>query len=79
MEMFQQMRGNSMEYKEILEEEIRKLNKAMKNLDSINVIDHNNLTVKKSMQKRINKGYSLIIDVKMSLEKIVDKMGEENE
>lgn len=68
-----------MEYKEILEDEIKKLNKAMKNLDSINVIDHNNLTVKKSMQKRINKGYSLIIDVKMDLEKMVNEMGEEND
>lgn len=68
-----------MEYKEILEDEIKKLNDAMKNLDSINVIDYNNLTVKKSMQSRINKGYGLIIDVKMSLEKIVNEMGEENE
>lgn len=67
------------EYKKILEEEIKRLNTAMKSLDSINVIDYNTLTIKKSMQKRINKGYSLIIDVKMSLEKIVDKMGEENE
>jgi hypothetical protein len=67
------------DYIEILEEEINRLNNAMKCLDSINVIDYNNITIKKSMQKRINKGYSLIIDVKMDLEKIVDKMGEENE
>ena len=53
-----------MEYKEILEDEINKLNKAMKNLDSINVIDYNTIVMKKNMQKRINKGYSLIIDVR---------------
>lgn len=65
-----------MEYKEILEDEINKLNKAMKCLDSINVIDYNTIVMKKKMQRRINKGYSLIIDVKMDLEKIVNEMGE---
>lgn len=63
-------------YINILEEEIKRLNKAMKNLDSINVIDYNTTTIKKQMQKRINTGYSLIIDVKMDLEKIVNEMGE---
>lgn len=28
------------------------------------------------MQRRINKGYSLIIDVKMDLEKILNEMGD---
>lgn len=46
----------------------------MKSLDSINVIDYNTITIKKSMQKRINKGYSLIIDVKMDLEKLIKAM-----
>ena len=64
------------EYIEILEDEIKRLNKAMKCLDSINVIDYNNLTIKKSMQKRINTGYSLIIDVKMDLEKILNNLEE---
>jgi hypothetical protein len=64
------------EYKKILEEEIKRLNNAMKSLDSINVIDYNTITIKKSMQKRINKGYSLIIDVKMDLEKLIKEMGE---
>lgn len=64
------------DYIKVLEEEIKRLNTAMKSLDSINVIDYNTITIKKSMQKRINKGYSLIIDVKMDLEKIVKKMEE---
>ena len=68
-----------MEYKEILEEELKRLNDAMKCLDSINVIDYNTIAIKKSMQKRINKGYSIIIDVKMDLEKILKNMGEEDE
>lgn len=68
-----------MNFKNLLEEEIKKLNTSMKCLDSINVVDYNTVEAKKSMQKRINKGYSLMFDVKMDLEKIVDKMGEENE
>jgi hypothetical protein len=63
-------------YINILEYEIKRLTEAMKSLDSINVIDYNTITTKKSMQKRINKGYSLLIDVKMDLEKIVKKMEE---
>lgn len=69
-----------MEYKEILEEEIKKLNKAMKYLDSINLIDKNNtLLLKKQNQKKLNTGYSIMFDVKMDLEKILKNMGEEDE
>lgn len=66
-----------MEYKNILEEEIKKLNKAMKYFDSINLIDKNNtLLLKKQNQKKLNTGYSIMFDVKMDLEKIVNEMGE---
>lgn len=64
------------DYIKVLEEEIKRLTKAMKNLDSIDVIDNNGLLMKKQMQKKINIGYSLIVDVKMDLEKIVKLMGE---
>ena len=67
-----------MDYKEILEQEINKLNKVIAQLGGLNVIDYKTGLVRKDfrieMQKRINEGYSLIFDVKMDLEKIVKEM-----
>ena len=68
-----------MDYKEILKYDLKKINEAITCLNSVNVIDYNTLNIKKSNQRRINKGYSLMFDVKMDLEKILKNMGEEDE
>ena len=68
-----------MKYKEILEEEIDKLNKVITQLGNINLIDYKSLMINKQNQKKLVKGYSIIFDVKMDLEKIVKKMEGKNE
>ena len=66
-----------MDYKKILEKEIERLSNAMKQIESMNIIDYNSQTLKKQMQGKINKCFSLIVDVKMDLEKIVGGMKNE--
>lgn len=63
-------------HNKVIEEDIEKLNKACKQLESINVIDYNSIKMKKIMQGKLNNGFSLLIDVKMDLEKILKEVQE---
>ena len=60
-------------------DEINKLNKLVADLASMDVINCNSITMKKQMQGKLNKAYGTIVDVKMSLEKIVNELEEEND
>lgn len=63
-------------HNKVIEEDIEKLNKACKQLESINVIDYNSNKMKKIMQGKLNNGFSLLVDVKMDLEKILKEVQE---
>ncbi len=60
----------------VIEHDIVKLNKACKQLENINVIDYNSIKMKKIIQGKINNGFSLLVDVKMDLEKILKEVQE---
>lgn len=63
-------------YIEVIEKQIELLNEANNQLANLNVIDKNSIVMRKIMQGKINKGYSLIVDVKMKLEKILKEVKE---
>lgn len=63
---------------EILMNEIARLNLAIKKLGSINFIDNKTGFKRANQQKNVNQAFSLIVDVKMDLEKIKDRIGEKN-
>lgn len=63
-------------HNKVIEDDIEKLNKACKQLESINVIDYNSIKMKKIMQGKLNNGFSLLVDVKMDLEKILKEVQE---
>ena len=63
-------------YLKILEKQIKRLNKAMKKLEGMNILDNNCISTKKDMQKRVVKGYGLLVDIKMDLENLIKKMEE---
>lgn len=65
-----------MELEYFLAKEIDKLSKAMEQLGTLNIVDNNSLMMKKRMQGKLNDGYSIIVDVKMDLEKIINKFKE---
>lgn len=61
--------------KKLLQEEVNNLNKALRKMDSINLIDNGtSLVARKSNQKKLNKAYSLIVDTKMNIEKYIKEM-----
>lgn len=61
------------EFKEkIVKEEVDRLNNALRKLDSVNVIDSKSLITRKQNQKRLNEAYSLVVDVKMNLNKLLE-------
>lgn len=63
-------------HNKVIEDDIEKLNKACKQLESINVIDYNSIKMKKIMQGKLNNSFSLLVDVKMDLEKILKEVQE---
>lgn len=81
LEKFKKVSGEAVlmeEFKEkLLQEEVDRLNKALRKIDSINLIDNcTSLVTRKNNQKKLNKAYSLIVDTKMNLEKYIEQMEE---
>ena len=61
--------------KKLLQEEVDRINKALRKMDSINLIDNGtSLVNRKSNQKKLNNAYSLIVDTKMNIENYIKQM-----
>lgn len=65
-----------MDYKEVLNKEIKKLKRVINQLGDMDIISCNTKNAKINKQGKLNKAYGIILDVKVDLEYIVNEMEE---